>query len=446
MTTDLADRRGEAGPDGFRKAGPVLFIAMFLFLWVTISPYHDLVALGATGSTATGGSNLLNQLSIILLTATMGVFALAHPMRAQICQPRLLLVALIAWFLVSSALSSHPFDAVKRTVLAAMTCLNAGVFLLLPRSERQFAGLLLLGTAIALGFAYFGVAFLPRLSIHQAAEIVEPMNAGFWRGQYSHKNEAAAVMLVAVFFGLYIRSAGWKIAGTAVAVAAAVFLLRTGGKSSTAMLPAILVIQWVFERFRWTRLPIAVGGVAAFNLVALGAATSEGFRALIRSLGVDPTFTNRTDIWKIAFDAIARSPVFGYGFQGFWQTSDIRNSAAGLETWAVNAFNGHNAYVDTLLTTGVPGLVLVVALIFVVPLRAIRRLDEAGNDPALSRLFMRVWLYGLYAACLESLFFQSGSPVWFIMLVSVFGLWMQSRLHLVGADARPSPADGKRYA
>lgn len=444
--TDFGNRQREAGPDsfrpeGFRKAGPVLFIAIFLFLWVTISPYHDLANPPPAGS-----SNPLNQISIILLTGLMGLFALSHPLRSQICQPRLLLIALFGWFLLCSAVSSYPADAMKKTVLAAMVCVNAGVFLLLPHSRRQFTFLLLLGAGTALGFAYFGVIFLPKISIHQATEMAEPFHAGFWRGQYAHKNEAAAVMLISTFFGLYIRSAGWKRTGTIIAIASVAFLLRTGGKSSTAMLPAILVIQWAFERFRWTRLPIAVGGVATFNFIALGAATSEGFRSFIKSLGVDPTFTNRTEIWKIAFDAVAQSPVFGYGFQGFWMTADITNSDAGLETWAVNAFNGHNAYVDTLLTTGFPGLVLTLILLFVVPLRAVRALDETGNDPALSRLFMRVWLYGLYAACLESLFFQSGSPVWFIMLVSVFGLWMQSSLQLVGAPARPSFSHGNRYA
>ncbi len=414
----------------------MVFIGLFLFFWVTTNPFVDLVSVEVGGSNATGGSNLLNQLVFLVLTLVTLYAALTHPLRSRICQPQMLVIALFSWFLISSVLSNYPVDAIKRTILAILTCVNAGMFLLLARSEQQFARLMLYGTAITLGIAYFGVIFLPTLAIHQPTELIEPMNAGFWRGQYSHKNLAAAVMLVAVFFGLYFRSVGWKKSGLAVVFLSVFFLIQTGGKSSTAMLPLILTLQWIFEKFRWSRWPIAVGGIAAFNLLALGAATSEGFRSLIASLGVDPTFTNRTDIWKIAFDALTQSPIFGYGFQGFWQTADITQSSAGLETWAVKAFNGHNAYVDALLTTGIPGFILTIALVIFVPLRAVGRLGTASNSPALSRLFMRVWLYVIYAGCLEVIFFQSGSPICFFLLVSIFGLEMQSRMSLV-SDGKP---------
>lgn len=419
----------------------LVFMGLFLFFWITTNPFVDLVSVEASGSDATGGSNLINQLTFLVLTLLTVYAALTHPLRSRICQPQWLVIALFSWFLISSALSHYPVDGIKRTILAILTCANAGMFLLLPRSEKQFARLMLIGTAITLGMAYFGVIFLPRLSIHQADELIEPMNAGFWRGQYSHKNLAAAVMLVAAFFGLYFRSVGYKKSGIAVIVLSVFFLIQTGGKSSTAMLPLILGLQWVFEKFRWTRWPIAVGGILAFNLLALGAAQSEGFRGLIAALGVDPTFTNRTDIWKIAFDAITQSPILGYGFQGFWQTSDITQSSAGLETWAVKAFNGHNAYVDALLTTGIPGFLLTVALVIFVPLRAVGRLGPTRNSPALSRLFMRVWLYVIYAGCLEVIFFQSGSPICFFLLVSIFGLEMQSRMNLV--EERKAEWEGK---
>ncbi len=421
----------QSGVSFHDRVRPFVFMAIFLFFWITTNPFVDLVRVEASGTNATGGSNALNQLIFLALTLLTLYAALTHPLRSQICQPQLLVIAMFLWFLISSAVSNYPMDGIKRTILAILTCANAGMFLLLPRSEQQFSRLLLFGTAITLGIAYFGVMFLPTLSIHQPTELIEPMNAGFWRGQYSHKNLAAAVMLVAAFFGLYLRSVGWKKSGVAIVILSVVFLIHTGGKSSTAMLPLILILQWIFEKFRWSRWPIAVGGIAAFNLLALGAATSEGFRGFIASLGVDPTFTNRTDIWKIAFDAIAQSPILGYGFQGFWQTADITQSSAGLETWAVKAFNGHNAYVDALLTTGIPGFLLTIALVIFVPLRAVGRLGPTPNSPELSRLFMRVWLYVIYAGCLEVIFFQSGSPICFFMLVSIFGLEMQSRMSLV---------------
>ncbi len=422
----------------------LIFMGLFLFFWITTNPFVDLVRVEQGGTNATGGSNALNQLVFLSLTLMTIFVAVTHPLRAQICRPQILVAALFMWFFISSALSNYPIDAVKRTVLALLTCLNAGMFLLLPRSQAQFTRLMLYGTAITLGFAYFGVLFLPRLAIHQATELIEPMNAGFWRGQYSHKNLAAAVMLVSVFLGIYFHSVGWKKSGLAICALSIFFLIHTGGKSSTAMLPLILILQWIFERLRWTRWPMVVGGILAFNFLALGSALSPGFRSLVSSIGVDPTFTNRSDIWKVAFDGIAQSPILGYGFQGFWQTPDITQSSAGLETWAVKAFNSHNAYVEALLTTGLPGLLLSLLLVVFVPLRAIGRLDGGTHESrALTRLFMRVWLYVLFAGCLEVIFFQSGSPIFFLFLVSIFGLVMQSRMSLV---AEPSAQWEGRHA
>lgn len=422
----------EAG--GLRHA---LFLAVFTFFWVTSSPYVDLAAIEAAGNTTASTSNVLNQILTLTITVLLFSFALKSPLRPLLGQPRLLVGLLLGWYFIASAVSPHAADALKKTTLAALTVANASIFLSLPASDKAFAKLLLIGCFIMLGFAYFGVLFLPLRAIHQASEITEPMNAGMWRGQYTHKNVAAAVMLVAVFFGLFIQSAGYRLGGIVVCILSVFFLLHTGGKSSTAMLPAILVLAFIFERWKWTRPLIVFVGIAAFNLVALGAAQSQLFASFIKDLGVDPTFTNRTDIWRIAFNAIGESPIFGYGFQGFWQTPELANMPAGIETWAVKAFNGHNAYIDTLLTTGAPGLVLTMLFLLFLPYGTIEAAYASGNNPAVTRMFVRIWLYGIYASCLESNFFQSGSPVWFSLLFSIFGLRLQGLAHL--NSARPGP-------
>jgi len=419
-----------AGIDAFRD---VLFLAVFLFFWVTTSPFVDLAAQEAAGI-APMSSNIINQLAVLMLTGCLLVFAAHSPLKSMLFRPRVLLCALFGWYFVASAVAPHADEAVKKTALAVLTVANASIFLALPNSDKHFAKLLLIGCAIMLAFGYFGVIFLPMRAIHQTAEITEPMNAGMWRGQFTHKNVASAVMLVAVIFAMFIYSAGYRKGGVAVAVLAIIFLLHTGGKSSTAMLPATLVLAWMFERWTWTRIPIVFVGLGAFNLVALGAATSDTFVNFIKALGVDPTFTNRSDIWRIAFNAIAQSPIVGYGFQGFWQTTELANSPIHIETWAVRAFNGHSAYIDTLVTTGFPGLIVTLAFMLFVPFRAVNAAFAAGNNPALTRMFLRIWLYGLYGSCLESNFFQSGSPVWFSLLFSIFGLQMQASAELISAS------------
>src|SRR5690606_15160947 len=117
---------------------------------------------------------------------------------------------------------------------------------------------------------------------------------------------------------------------------------------------------------------------------------------LVASLGVDPTFTNRTDIWRFALTAIAERPLTGYGLQSFWQTEGLVYGGNTIETWAAAAYNGHNGYIDSLIAMGIPGLVLTVLWAVIIPIRDIGLAQRAGNDPRMTRLFIRIWLYVVF--------------------------------------------------
>ena len=199
------------------------------------------------------------------------------------------------------------------------------------------------------------------------------MNAGLWRGHFAHKNVAAAAMVLISFAGfLYGTGVIWAERS----LLAVVFLAHTGGKSSTAALPGILAMAWIFERWRAIRIPMVFLGIAAFNVITIGCSVSPTMRELVASLGVDPTFTNRIDIWRVGAAAVADRPFTGYGFQLFWQTDEMVYKAGGGAGWAVGAFNAHNAYLDAAITTA-PGLILTLVLLVWLPLRDVSRGDAA---------------------------------------------------------------------
>ncbi|SDA98969.1 O-antigen ligase [Sinorhizobium sp. NFACC03] len=419
--------REESPADLIRvRVGTMLFMATFLFFWITTTPFIDLTGAAVLDPSA-GNSNRLNQIVSLALFAGMFAYGLAHPMRGTILQPRPLLVVLYIWFMFVSAISAYPMFGIKGTVLAVMVTINASIYLLLPASERHFAKMLGIGTLFMLAVAYYGILFKPTLAIHQASELREPMNAGLWRGHFPHKNSAAAAMVIAAFFGLFVMNVWSRLAGLVIVVLSFNFLLHTGGKTSTAMLPAIVLLAWVFERFRFLRIPIVIGGVGLFNLFAVGSAVFKPLSDFVTELGIDATFTNRADIWRFAFTALAEQPITGYGFKAFWQTSELVNSGGSIETWAVAAANGHNSYLDIALTTGFPGLLLTVIWLLVLPLRNIARLAPAVEHSHLTRLYIRVWLYTIFNAGLESLFFEGGNLLWFTFLFSLYGLHLQSR-------------------
>lgn len=423
--TPTNDTRGNATAG---LAGALLFTATLLFYLVTLTPFIDLSTADASAA-ATGKSNAINQLIYLGLTALLWLTVFCSPARHLVARPRGILIVLLLWFGIVSALSSYPELALKRVFLAMLTIVNGSILLLLPRSERQFAGMLAICCFGALGLAYVGVALMPHLAIHQASEIREPMNAGLWRGHFAHKNVAAAAMVLISFAGLYLFGTGRRFAGGAMTLLAVVFLAQTGGKSAAAALPGILAIAWVFERWRAARIPMIVLGIAAFNIFTIGCAVSPAMRGLVAHLGLDPTFTNRTDIWKIGAAAAMDNPLTGHGFQLFWQTEEMVRKGGAAASWAFAAFNGHNAYLDVAITTGIPGLVLTLVLLVWLPMRDIARAEATANDPALTRLFVRIWLYGILAGCVESLFFQSGSLIWFMLVVAIFGLHLQANAH-----------------
>ncbi len=440
MTTPAAHRE-DGGAGALGRA--LLFFVVIGYYWITLAPFPDL-SLASSADPWAGNSNFVNQATAIALFAVLAVFAFNHPLRREIVQPRLLLGLLLGWFVITSMLADDPTTAIRRVVMAAMVVASASIVLLLPRNEQHFARLLGIALAALLALAYFGVIFMPNLSIHQATDVVEPLLAGDWRGFLGHKNSTAPAMAFTIFGGMFVWTRWSKLLGAALVILAFVFLYNTGGKTSLGMVPLILGLSWAFERWRGMRMPIALGGVTLFNLATVGSAVWEPMGKFVSSLGIDATFTERVDIWSLAFSAIERRPFTGYGLSGFWQTESLVYGGGVLETWAVNAANAHNAYLETAMAAGIPGLILVVFWLIIGPVRDANRATGIGNDSALTRLFTRIWLYGLYASCVESFFFANSGPIWITILIGVFGLRYQHRSQLVSAAA-PAP-QGAAYA
>jgi O-antigen ligase len=84
--------------------------------------------------------------------------------------------------------------------------------------------------------------------------------------------------------------------------------------------------------------------------------------------------------------------------------------------------SGHNSYLDITLTLGLPGLALVIGWIVVSPLLDLSRIPRGRDEYALTLLFVRIWLFGITSTSFESVFLQRDDPVWFLLLMAIFGL------------------------
>ena len=402
----------------------LLFLSIFLFFWISLDPFADLTLQSRT-SIAANNSNRFNQLLFLCLPIAGAAMALATPMRTRLLPPVWLVSLTFLWFLIVSLLSNHSLNSFKALILSSLALLAANCCLLLPRSEQHLGKLLAIGTGAVLLLCYYGLRFMPEFSIHSAAEVVGPMHAGLWRGYFPHKNNAAAAMVLVAFCALFVMNAWSRPVGLLLLAGAVWFLLHTGGKTASAMLPAILMLAWIFERVPMLRIPLVIGGVLILNVFAVGAAVSPSLTELIESLGIDATFTNRTDIWRLAMNAISEFPLTGYGLKSFWRTQELVYGGSGIETWAVTAAHSHNGYVEILLTTGIPGLLLALLWFLVTPVHAFRRIDRSSHVSHAARLYLRIWLYLVFSASLESFFFESASGynlTWFMFGIALFGI------------------------
>lgn len=402
----------------------LLFACAFLLAWISLNPFSDLAR-------EQSGSPALAQLAILALGGLIFAYAAKARLLALVLQPRPLIALVFFWFAFTALGAPEIGTALRRLFVVGLVALLASLVLVLPRDRGHFSRLLGLCVMAVLALCYFGVIALPGRSIHQATDLYEMALAGDWRGVFIHKNIAAPIMVVFVFCGLYIAHGWSKLMGWLLVALALVFLVQTNGKTALGLLPLTLVMVWLLERRPRLGGALVMTLLAAFGVITVGAAFIPAIGAFVEGLGIDATFTARADVWNLAIQAALERPLAGYGFQSFWQTDALLASDWSRQTWAVTAAHAHNGYLEAILNGGVPALFLVLLWLVFRPLGDVTTAVGRGAEPHLTRLYARIWLFALLLACLESTFFTSTDPMWFSLLIAVFGLNYQARAHLV---------------
>ena len=317
-------------PRGEHLLRSTLFLATFLAVWVTASPFPD--PSDPVTLEATNNGNLRGQIIAILLTSALALFAVVNKLRVlrRVVTP--ILVLIFVWFACTALLSAYPGLAVRRLVLAGFVIFQAAMLVFLPEDRLHFARLLALGAVLILILCWGGVLVAPHLSIHQSTDLAEPQLAGNWRGLFAHKNGAGECMGLLIIFGIYIARRLNAVLGAGIVVFAGLFLFFTDSKSPMMLLPLALMFGVLFV---WVRKPVAKLIVLLSVPLIIGALTigSVEVPALNTLVGQmpDPTFTGRSVIWQFALDHIAERPIVGFGYEAFWQTEELVSSWTWLE-------------------------------------------------------------------------------------------------------------------
>jgi O-antigen ligase len=429
MTTVPFDTWGSGSAEAAandRLIRGVLFLTTILYMWLTPAPFPDLSDPKVLTPSADG--HIISQAAAILVTGMLAIFAYANRLHLAIKAVTPFLLLTFLWFACTAALSAYPALAGRRLVLAMFVIFQSTVFVLLPRDRSQFVGLLATGAFAVLALCYGGVIFAPEVSIHQASDIAEPQLAGNWRGFFAHKNGAGAGMSILIIFGIYICRSLNGALGALIIALATVFLFFTESKSPIMLLPLVLIFSWLLVRLRrpLAKFIVAISVPAVLAVLTIGSVQFDAINALVGKLMSDTSFTGRNDIWEFTLAHIAQRPIFGFGYQAFWGTSELVNSWSWLDSWGFRASDAHNGFLNIAVMTGLVGLVLALGWAFLQPLHDHIRTPPDQVDPALNIMFIQLWLFFLYLCGFESELFTNGSIVWFMAAASIIGLRLQA--------------------
>jgi O-antigen ligase len=407
------------------------FIGTLLVAWISLRPFVDLREQDLKDSAATGNETM-TYLVFGGLTVLTVLLAMRDSLRGMgtLIAPGYLLFA--GWTAaVGVVLSSDPSTSLKRFALTACVTSVAAMLMLLPKSQSELARWLGIAALILLAACYLGIVFAPPLAMHTAFDTQEPHLAGDWRGVFGHKNVAAAVMAMLLFLGIFVARAGARLLGTAVIVLAALFMLKCAGKTSSGLIFVVLALTSLTAVIRSfaLRAIVLLAPLAILLLFSIGTVMSDQLAEIAKWLPLDTSFTGRTDIWAFSIQALQAKLWTGYGFAAFWGSGAIRELPQGME-WTEYASHSHNGYLDTALSTGLPGTLLLIAVFVIAPLRDFHRAERGGNGGPLAMALLRVWLFGIYLSALESFFLDRADPIWFTFLLAVFGLHYLARFRV----------------
>ena len=228
-----------------------------------------------------------------------------------------------------------------------------------------------------------------------ALNIVPGVMAEIWYGRFQlfgshryggtapHPNVQAASLSVASILLCWLA---WRTRGSsrigfgAAAVAVFAFLIMTGSRTSILAVLAALAFSFILTIFRHNKrlfLVVLAGcllltGMSGLFFLSTGSSGDPVTHALHRNGddGDAGSFNGRVELWQQCLKFVAKRPLGGYGYGGFWTAKRIE-AISQDQTWAIQ--QSHSAYIEELLALGIPGAILYVAVLFTSLWMCVRR-------------------------------------------------------------------------
>ena len=362
----------------------VLLVLTMLYVLIGNTPYqHEAVFPDPTATSAK--ISPVNRYAWLLLTA--GALPILWVRRHELIpalQRLWPLCLLFVWFLATTTWALDPTPSKRRLFLYALDVVICVAICLGLKDSRRIHGALATACAVVIG-------------IDLASWIVAPKASMTFLGLaaiHSHKNTLGAVMLLSgIVVGAYLftlKRLSQKLLWGAIFLGCLALMVASRSKTSLAILLAVGAFAPALLLALKLRSELLLGLALSGASLVVGGLLA--YLAFCFANGTDPlwflariTFTGRTDVWGFTFGEWLKRPWTGFGFGSFWDIDPQLQPDLKTDWWFAQPTaptnESHNGYLDLLVTTGVPGLVGALLILFRWMLRSLGTLRGALRSP-----------------------------------------------------------------
>ena len=299
-----------------------------------------------------------------------------------------------------------------------------GVYLAARFSIKDQARLLAGVFGIVILSSIFAALFLPGYGIHAGSRL------SGWTGIFPHKNLLGGHMAwsAAVFLSLslgisqnsLVRLALWT--GFALS-SMLVFLAGSAGGIINSVCVISIVPLSRFLRKAYYKIQVILIVSTTLIIISSSILVVANSETIAQSLGKDLTFSGRIPLWSTLMDYVAQKPLFGYGFNGFWN-SEYGQMFRLRWVWETVP-QSHNGFVELLLALGLIGFLLFAMSFVVQLLRAYKHLYEAKTlEDVLPMQFLITFLLANFS---ESRLLIANNIYWVIYVAMSLSLAIEHR-------------------
>lgn len=391
----------------------IVYIVALYTIFVGSNPFSE-----RSLSTYTGTSGV-SYFYLTLYVSASGCFFLYlfKNFSSGITNVGIPLALIMGWSLLSLFWSEYTLVALIRWgQLLVVTVVALVAFRMLGASKSQ--DLLLRFLFVVVVVDWISLFFVPQ-AVHLSGEL-DVNIIGAWRGLHSHKNVAAPIMCISaiLFFSEFLRRRSiYTISGLILSLG---FLVGTNSRTSIFLLLFVFVIFIGLKIF--VRSRASSGFVLWFGVVSLasGAIFVLAMHDYLREAMSNPALlSGRGELWRVIFAASERNFFLGAGYGSFWRFGDDGPSYFYTTGWHAASFNGHNGYLDIMLTLGIVGLILALLVYVVHPfLLFFSRPSNMLSRKTEAAVLSFVALHNL----LESTFLMWNADSYFVWLLMYFSL------------------------